>query len=86
MFPQTIFASLAVFLAVFSCVFGEIVNTEVVQSVDATTSVLRYSADVKATGVEGQYDLLFLNDWAEHLSFLSVTSKGKSLTVRPPVR
>lgn len=80
-----IFVSLIVLLLVHSS-WAEIFNTEVSQVFDASTSVVRYSSEIKATGVEGEYELLFDNSWSQHLSYLSVSSKGKVLTVRAPVR
>ncbi len=67
--------------------FAEILNSEVSQIFDASSSIVRYSNEIKATGVEGgEYELVFDHDWSQRLSFLSVTSKGKRLHVKPPVR
>ena len=67
--------------------FAEILNSEVSQIFDASSSMVRYSNEIKATGVEGgEYELVFDHAWSQRLSFLSVTSKGKRLHVRPPVR
>lgn len=63
-----------------------VVNTDVSQVIDASTSIVRYSAEVKAAELGNEYQLVFPQNWAEHLSFLSVTSKEKSLKVFPPVR
>lgn len=84
-FIVQILVTLVVVLLVRSTL-AEIANTEVSQIFDASTSVVRYTGEIKATGVEGAYDLLFDNSWAQHLSYLSVTSKGKTLVVRAPVR
>jgi oligosaccharyltransferase complex subunit alpha (ribophorin I) len=62
-----------------------VVNTDVSQVIDASTSIVRYSAEVKAAKLGNEYRLVFPQNWAEHLSFLSVTSKEKSLKVFPPV-
>ncbi len=64
-----------------------IINTDVSQVIDATSSMVRYSADVKISEVEKEYRVIFANKWADHLAFLSVTtSKGKALNVLSPVR
>ncbi len=62
-----------------------IVNNEVSQVIDASTSIVRYNAEIKASNVNGEYSLLFLKDWGSHLAYLSVTSKGKPLKVLPAV-
>lgn len=73
-------------LVLVVAVVGKIVNTEVSQSIDASTQVLRYSADIKASNVDKDYSLYFPNTWANNLAYLSVTQKGQSVVVRPPVR
>ena len=78
---------IVVFCVVLFVAVQAVVNTDVSQTIDATTSVVRYSADIKASEMDGKYEVVFQNDWANHLAFLSVTSKGgKTLTVQPPVR
>jgi len=75
----------AILLSFVSCLYGETVNTDVSQVFDASTSVVRYSAEIKASEVAGDYQLIFPNSWAQNLAFLSVTSKGKQLDVKAPV-
>ncbi len=71
---------------VFAKLSSEIVNKDVSQIIDATTSFVKYSAEIKAANVAGEYKLIFQNGWAEHLAFISVTSKGTKLNVHPPTR
>jgi len=70
---------------IFADTQSNIVNKEVSQIVDATTSIVKYSVEVKATHVKGEYIFVFQNGWADHLAFVSVTSKGVKLNVHPPV-
>lgn len=76
---------LAIFLCVAICA-AAIVNQDVSQVIDATTAIVRYSAEIKTSDVSGEYQLVFPNSWADHLSFLSVTAKGKPLVVQSPTR
>lgn len=79
-----LFALILLSLIGFLC--AETINTDVSQVFDASTSVVRYSAEIKASQVSGEYQLIFPNSWAENLAFISVTSKGKQLDVKAPVR
>ena len=57
--------------------FSEVVNKDVVRTIDATTAILRISVDLKATNVENkQYILIFPDYEASHLAFIQVTAKG----------
>lgn len=62
---------------------GQTVNREVSSVIDATTSLVRVSSEIKAHGINGVYDLAFTDEWASHLSFLSVSSGGKELALQP---
>ena len=62
-----------------------VLNKEVSRIVDASTSVIRVSTSIKAFNVNGEYQLIYPNDVASHLAYLSVTSKGSTLTVNAPV-
>ncbi len=77
---------LVALLAVCFAAVQAVVNTDVSQVIDATTSIVRYSVDIKATELNGEYELIFADAWASHLAHLSVSSKGKPLSVLPPVR
>lgn len=68
-----------------SLVLGETINREVSWIIDASTSIVRLSAEIKVSQASKDYSLAFLNHWADHLSFLSVTSGGKPLVIQPPV-
>lgn len=62
-----------------------IINTEVTQSFDISTSVVRMTADIKAANVRDTYDLFLPTQWAEKMAFMSVSSnKNKILTTLPP--
>lgn len=71
-------------LAVISVV-AAVVNNEVTRVIDASSSVVRITTEIKASNVEKEYQIIYTHDMAKHLAFQSVTSKGKSLTVRAPV-
>jgi type II secretory pathway component PulC len=75
---------LAVLLAALTAA-GAVVNKDVTRVVDASTSVVRVSATIKAENIENEYQIIFSNSMAEHLSILSVTAKGQPLVVRAPV-
>ena len=62
-----------------------IVNREVTRVVDASTSVVRVTTDIKAANVEKEYKIIIDNALAKRLSFLSVSLKNKVLNVLPPV-
>lgn len=86
MLSKSTFFFVATIFAVIQSVFGVIVNNEVSQIIDASTSIVKYVIEIKAAGIDGQYDLIFPNTLSDQLSYLSVKSKGKPLTVQPPVR
>jgi hypothetical protein len=78
----------AVFVS-FLCLLPSVtsvVNTDVSQVFDVTTSIVHYSAEIKASEIQGQYRFLIQNNWANHLAYFSITNKGKSLKVQDPVR
>jgi len=79
---------LCCFICVILSSFAEesIINKEVSQIIDATGATVKYSVEVKATNVAGEYSFVFNNNWATHLAFISVVSKGEKLNVHPPVR
>jgi len=72
------------------CKASVIINKDISRSIDATTAIVRVSTDIKiSSSSTGKYDyeIIYPNNHAEHLSFLSVTVKGKGspLAVSPPV-
>jgi hypothetical protein len=79
-----VFAALAVLLAALTAA-AAVVNKDVTRVVDASTSVVRVSATIKAENVDNEYQIIFSNSMAEHLSILSVTAKGQPLSVKAPV-
>ena len=64
---------------------GAVINKEVTRSVDASTSVVRVTTNIKAAGIDGEYQIAFPNNLAEHLAYVSVTSKGNALVISSPV-
>jgi len=65
---------------------GQVLNTEVTRNIDASTSIVKLTAEIKAVNVKGEYELAFPTATAKAISFLSVTLKGKALPIGAPVR
>ena len=67
-------------------IFGEIINTEVTRTIDATTAILKINAEIKASGVNGEYQLAFPEAQARHISFMTASAKGgkQALVIRAP--
>lgn len=63
-----------------------IVNKEVTRVIDASTAIVKLTADIKAAGMKGAYVLTFPTREARCISHLAVTLKGKALPVSAPVR
>jgi hypothetical protein len=80
---------LIVFLSFFfalNFVFSECaINKEVTRNIDASTSIVRVTTTIKAIKVQKQYDLIFTQEQAQHLSFLSVILNKKKLVIEAPV-
>jgi hypothetical protein len=76
----------AIFCAlVISFASSTLINKDVSVVIDATTSIIRFAAEVKVVSQARQtYQLCFEDTWAEHLSFLSISSNGKLLPILPP--
>lgn len=79
----------AIFAA--STVLGQVVNKEITRTIDATTAIVKITAEIKAVNVKGEYQLAFPTDEAKCISFLTVSleqkgGKGKQLPVSAPVR
>ena len=51
---------------------GAPVNKEVVRNIDASEAVVRFTVDIKASDLEGEYSIVFTDELAKHLSFISV--------------
>lgn len=60
-------------------------NLEVTRTIDASTAVLKIFAEIKATEVGKEYQLVYPTSLAKRLAFLLVTRKGKDLPVLAPV-
>lgn len=79
---QLTFVVVSILLAVGA---SAVVNKEVSRIVDASTSVVRVTTSIKATNVDGEYQLILPNALASHLAHMAVTSKGNPLSVSAPV-
>lgn len=67
---------------------AEIVNKEVVRTIDATTSMLKISTELKVSSSgDAQYTYMLPNSQAERLAYIGVKAKGKKtlLSVSAPV-
>lgn len=64
---------------------ADVINKEITRVIDASNSVLRVTTDIKAANVEKEYLLIFPDDVALNLAFLSVSSKGQLLPVHSPI-
>jgi len=62
-----------------------VINKDVSRIIDATTSIVRVSTNIKAVNIDDEYNLIFPNDVAGKLAFLSVKLKGEQLAVKSPV-
>ena len=77
-----------VFLVAFFLVLNQVasvVNKDVQRTVDASTAIVKMYIDIKAADVGKEYNLVFPTYEAKHLAFLSVTRKGKDLSIAAPV-
>ena len=62
------------------------VNKNVTRLIDASKAIIKVTITVKAANVDDDYVVVFPDDLARHLSFLSVSgSKGKQLNISAPV-
>lgn len=75
---------LVLFVLFLVAINGEIVNREVSRVIDASSAIVHLTIDIKASDVLGEYDLVFPDSQARHLSFLSATHKGKALEILAP--
>ena len=64
---------------------ASVVNKDVQRTVDASTAIVKMYIDIKAADVGKEYNLIFPTYEANHLAFLSVTRKGKDLSIAAPV-
>jgi hypothetical protein len=66
-------------LSLFHYAFSAI-NTDVSQVIDASSSIVRYNVEIKASDVEGLYEFMLQNKWVQHLAYLTATNKGKEIS------
>ena len=72
-------------LTLLACASAQ-VNTEVTRTIDASTSIVRIAAEIKAANLKGEYQVAFPTAEAKSISYLSVSLKGKPLPLSAPVR
>lgn len=65
---------------------GQVINSEVTRTIDASSAIVKLTADIKAVNVKGEYQVAFPTSTAKSLAFLTVSLKGKSLPISAPVR
>jgi Ribophorin I len=65
---------------------GQVVNKDVTRTIDASSAIVRITADIKAVNVAGEYQVAFPTNEAKSLSFISVALKDKMLPLSAPVR
>lgn len=70
------------FLAVSS--FGATINKEVTRVIDATTHIVKITTEIKVSGANKNYQLIFPNNQINHLAYIHVSSKGKDLKLDSP--
>jgi len=76
------------FCYIYLVLSENIINKDVVRTIDATNSVVKILTEIRAINLKGSYDLIYHDLQASHLSYLSVTLKGKpgiELKVNSPV-
>ena len=64
------------------------INKEVSRTIDAASSIVRVSTEIKIADGGKEYQLIFPDSQANHLSYLSVILKGKlkdKLPISAPV-
>ena len=73
-------------LAILRVSLAQVLNTEVIRTIDASTSIVKITTEIKAVNVKGEYQIAFPTHEAKSLSFISVSLKGKVLPLSAPVR
>mmetsp|Transcript_16718 Transcript_16718/g.16817 ORF Transcript_16718/g.16817 Transcript_16718/m.16817 type:complete len:453 (+) Transcript_16718:63-1421(+) len=76
-------AALAVLF--FSSINCQVINTEVQRTIDLTGPIVKITADIKATNIEKEYEIIFPDSQAKQLAYLTVTKKGKTIPTTAPV-
>lgn len=74
-----------------SMTYADIVNKDVTRIIDASTNVIKISTSVKASisgsnndNLDSIYDIIFPNEHAINLAFISVSYKSKVLSLNEP--
>jgi hypothetical protein len=73
-----------------SMAYADIVNKDVTRIIDASTNVIKISTSVKASisgssdNQDSIYDIIFPNEHATNLAFISVSYKSKVLPLNEP--
>ena len=73
-----------------SMTYADIINKDVTRIIDASTNVIKISTSVKASisgssdNQDSIYDIIFPNEHAINLAFISVSYKSKVLPLNEP--
>lgn len=71
-------------LSYILCIYAinsNIINKEVIRTIDATESIVRIQTEIKAMNIMNkEYQLIFPNNIINNLAFISVNMKGNTKT------
>ena len=62
-------------------VCATVINKDIQRTVDASSSMVKITTEIKATGVDKEYIFCFPKVQADHLAYISVTNKGQQLEI-----
>lgn len=62
-----------------------IINDEIHRTIDISSPILRITIEIKASHIDGEYEICFHDYIAKHIAYLSVNSKGNLLKTTAPV-
>lgn len=78
------FICLLTFIIIFTLsINAEVINKEVIRSIDATSSIVRVTTEIKVSNVNKEYKLIFSNYQANYLAYISASIKGKASVELP---
>lgn len=73
-------------ILIINVVTSSIINKEVSRVLDASSNILKITTTIKTFMNDNSYDVIYPNDAAIHLAFISATTKGGiQLSVDEPV-
>jgi hypothetical protein len=61
------------------------INSDVQRTIDISKAIVRVTIDIKVNGVENEYKIAFLDQYAKQLSYLHIENKNTSLDISSPV-